>query len=80
MLKNLYFPNSKILDRLTPKILKISSFNILYRIFSLSFILTALVYNFSDILAFLSIMGGSIYILVVTILNLYLSKRLLYKS
>ncbi len=80
MLKNLYFLNSKILDRLTYKILKISSFKILSEIFSLSFILTFLFYNFSDLLALLCIIGGSFYILVVTILNFYLSKRLLYKS
>jgi hypothetical protein len=77
---NLLFPKSKVLNFLTPFILFMSSSRTIFLVLQLTFLLVSIFYFMLPMLSFITLVVGTMYILIFWVLRIYVIKRLLTKE
>ena len=77
---NLLFPKSKVLNFLTPFILFMSSSRTIFLVLQLTFLLVSIFHFMLPMLSFITLVVGTMYILIFWVLRIYVIKRLLTKE
>ena len=76
MYKNLFFLDSKTLDRLTPYILVLASDTIAFNVFVLTFVSVVAFYFLNPMLSLMAIFLGAGYVVVFWLLKWFVLERL----